>query len=314
MGCCACCLGEDGQIKKILEKVEIVTVSNLNFGETKFAVGRTVQIQGQDTSLIAPVSQKPCVYYEVRCEKEEITRDEEGREQRRWVRLFYEQRYVDFLLSDGIANIYVPAATNQMKVYTVVDAHGQENGGLFSIFTTDESDTNPHLKALLNRHGVGNYGFHSSKIRYREGCFALNEQVAVMGTASHSQSHAGTTLMLLPVKGDAYTDEYFEQHGWSGLEIKCWHALTETPSLIGTDDGKYMNGIFIPMLPPNFVADSLVQLQPQEIQQQELPREQLSSIQQEQNDTVQSMIQPTFQNGFNQQNQQPNEHQVMPMF
>ena len=227
------------------DKVEVVQCSTMVAGDTKFAVGRVQQVQNQ--VLISPVGQKPCVYYEVRCEREVQHTDDEGNTHTSWRDYFQEERSVDFLLADGSGPpVYVPASNNPMKVYTIEDAQGQEGGGsnFFGFGRPELSDTNPHLQALLDRHGAdgrgGFFGGDGPKIRYYEGCFGVNEQVAVMGTASQSSINGVAVMALAAAKEDSYSDTYFEQHGWSGMEVECWKSLTKTPSLIGTDDGRYM--------------------------------------------------------------------------
>lgn len=222
------------------DKIEVKTASAIIVGDTKFAVGRTIQVAGK--VLVAPVSQKQCVYYEVRCEKEVEHRDEEGNVSHSWQALFHEQKCVDFMLSDGQGQpVYVPAGSSQMKVYTVEDAGGGEGGGGRFKFRPEMSDQNRHLQALLDRHGADGGRFSDGpKIRYFEGCFGINEQVAVMGTAAQSNMGGISVMSLMPAPSNAYNDQYFEEHGWSGLEVKCWQALTEHPSLIGTDDQRYM--------------------------------------------------------------------------
>lgn len=224
--------------------MEVVKASQMVSGDTKFAVGRVVQVQSQ--KLISPVGQKACVYYEVRCEKEVKYTDEHGNTHTTWQRMFYEEKCVDFMLSDGSGMVvYVPASAVNMKVYAVEDAQGQEGGGkgMFN-FRPEMSDTNPHLQALLDRHGAdgrgGLFGGDGPKIRFFEGCFAVNEQVAVMGSAEQTNVNGCPVMQLAPAKPNAYNETYFEQHGWSGVDVQCWQDLTQTPSLIGTDDGKYM--------------------------------------------------------------------------
>lgn len=243
MGCCACCLSDDAKIREILDKIEVVRSSEIRAGDSKFAVGRVV-LTGK--SLIAPVSKRPCVYYEVVCERYVTHTDSEGKKTHRWEHFFTEINKCDFILADPSAQqfAYVPGSSFNMKIYSVEDAGGAE-GGLGSGWAKPEaSDSNPYLQAMLDRHGADGKGFFGMgggpEIRYREGCFCVNEQVAILGTATQSSMNGTPVLMLNPCKQDAYTEAYFEQHNWSGLEIKCWQSLTENSSLIGTDDPRYL--------------------------------------------------------------------------
>jgi hypothetical protein len=256
MGCCACCLSEDAKIREILDKIEIVAVRDVKPGDSKFVVGRVVLTK---QNLIAPISQRPCVYYEVVCEKEREYQDSEGHTHREWVHFFTEIKTSDFMLADPSAQqgVYVQASTTSFKVYAKEDARGAEGGFGSGWLRSEASDSNPHLQALLNRHHADNKLFGDPKIRYREGSFCVNEQVAVMGTAQQGSINGIPTLLLNPCHSETFSEAYFEEHKWSGLEVKCWKTLTQTPSLIGTDDNKYMKGINIPALAMNYSCGAL---------------------------------------------------------
>jgi hypothetical protein len=233
-------MSEDGQIRQILGKIEVVPANKAVAGDSKFVVGRVVLAAA--TSLIAPVSQKKCAYYEVTCERLVTHTDQEGHTTHTWEHFFTEIQKCDFFLADPSApqGVYVPGTNHNMKMYSVEDAGGAEGGMGSGFFSPEQSDTNPHLQALLNRHGADGGFMGGPKIRYREGCFAVNEQVAVLGTAVQSSINGVPVLLLNPCKTEAYTEAYFEQHQWNGLDIGCWQALTKDSSLIGTDDPKYM--------------------------------------------------------------------------
>ena len=64
MGCCMChcCLSEDDQIKRILRKLSVCRVKDLQYEQLNIHVGRVVMTQ---TPLIAPISNLQCCYYEV---------------------------------------------------------------------------------------------------------------------------------------------------------------------------------------------------------------------------------------------------------
>jgi hypothetical protein len=208
-------------------------------GDTKFAAGRVVAVMNQ--TLISPVGQKPCVYYKVTCEHKVTTNDVTS-----WRQLFCEERCVDFMLSDGSGgSVYVPGSASKMKVHLTVGATGARDGRHFlSFLSGPERDQNLHVKAMLSRHNAEGrstmFGNVKEKLRYHEGCFQVNEQVAVMGTAKQATMNGCTIMTLGCADKNAFNETYFNEHEWSGLERKCWAALTETPALVGTDDQQYM--------------------------------------------------------------------------
>jgi hypothetical protein len=238
-------MSEDAQIRSVLSKMEVVKVSDLLPGQSKFVVGRVCLTKD---FITAPVSGRQCVYYEVHCEREESHKNPEtGEVTKFWVPCFNETKQTDFIIADGSGkSAFVPGSTSKMKMYAMEDSQGQEQHTRMSWtpHSSTQSDRNPHLKAMLQRHGALSY----ANIRYREGCFTPNETIAILGTATASTLSGNSVMMLSPVVSSVLTEEYFEKNEWSGLERKCWENLTETPCIIGTDDPKYMKGIVIPPL------------------------------------------------------------------
>lgn len=246
MGICFCCLSEDDQIKKVLVRLDVVLASHIKVGDSKFAVGRVIQ---SHQTICSPVSNRPCVYYEVVVEQEEEEKytDADGNEHRRmvWRQVCREIKKTDFLLSDGNGSpLFIPFSQCDAKIYAVEDSGGEQGG----FFEPRASDNNALLKELLQRHGVLGVNFFGintgPRIRYREGIFAVNEQVAVLGCASMSTINGYGIMVLNPCKSTDLTDAYFEENKWTDLEIKSWKKLTEHGALLGTDDPKYLKVIF----------------------------------------------------------------------
>jgi hypothetical protein len=248
MGCCSCCLSEDGKIQVILRKLDVARASQIQPGMTKFVVGRVILSQRQ--KVIAPVSQRECAYFEFHCERLHTYKDEEGNTHKQWVHFFDEYGKADFLLGDPEGQVvYVPASSHAFKMYTKEDSGGQEGGQFGSWGSFEPSDANPHLRGVLERHGALGREFFGidtgPAIRYREGSFTANELVAILGTASQSQVNGSPCLLLSPVASSALSEEYFEKNEWSGMERKCWEKLTSESSFLGTDDGQYMKVLFL---------------------------------------------------------------------
>lgn len=260
MGCCFCCLSEDAQIQKVLKKMEICRVKDAKVGHSKFFVGRIALTQ---TPIYAPISNLPVAYYELDVEHL-VTRqhqDEQGNTHttRTWEHLLHDQKCSNFILSDPEGPpLYVPGELTTVKFYTLVNASGAGGGG--NIFqSADPAGGNEALRAVLQRHGVATKpGFFGStpEIRYREGCFSVNEICAVLGTVSQGNIMGCPVLTLSPCQTSALNEAYFQANQWESHDIKSWEALTATNSLIGTDDPQYMKGVTVPQLPMNYSACS----------------------------------------------------------
>lgn len=120
----------------------------------------------EDAPLVAPLSGRPCAYYEVvveesrgKSELREIIRESEGR---------------DFLLEDahGRARVHM----HGYEVLVVEDVHLRS--GLFQNAT-------PELERFLARHRETSTGWLFNKtLRYREGILEAGETVAVCGTGT----------------------------------------------------------------------------------------------------------------------------------
>jgi hypothetical protein len=243
-------MSEADQVKAVLEKLSVVRAAEVKPGDSKFVVGRICATQ---TPVISPVSNSPCVFYRVVCEHyvKRVSQEPDGttRTDWRWEHLFTESKQSNFLLADPPGQaVFVPAESYPMKVFLRFDSGGEE-GGMGGFFKVDPSDNNPHLKALLRRNGADcdNYFgvFAEPRIRYREGCFRVNEMIAVLGTASQGHMNGIPTMLLNPCQTNAYSEKYFEENGWSGTDIKSWNALTSNSSLIATDETNYLKGVSV---------------------------------------------------------------------
>lgn len=249
MGCCicACCLSEDSKIQRVLLKFDVTRASQLRPNDTKIVVGRVVLV-GQ--ALMAPVSRKPCVYYEVLVEEYVQNGDE-----RYWKQLFREIRGTDFLLVDPPGHsAYIPAGSVAVKFYAQEDTiRGQSGGWMFH----NHAHRNPDITALLQRNGVSEctnvLGMSKHReLRYREGCFDVNEMVGIFGKAS-ATVHNGLNMMRLePCNQRDLSKDECMRRGWTDLEYECWLKLTASPALLGTDDHKYLRGVDVPPLIPTY--------------------------------------------------------------
>jgi hypothetical protein len=154
----------DARVKRALRKAPLHTTASFP-PDAVATVQGTVCYLG-DAPLIAPLTGRPCAYYEAIVEEYRSS----GRSGS-WYRVIQEHQGQDFLLDDGqgTARVSMAAAT----VALAKDAHFRS--GLFQ-------DATPVLEEFLARHGRQSQGWLFNKnLRYREGVIEAGELVAVCG-------------------------------------------------------------------------------------------------------------------------------------
>jgi hypothetical protein len=135
--------------------------------------GMIVRIRGtivaHGETLVAPLSGRACVHYDVHVEERVST----GKSST-WRTMFRESDERPFVVEDETGRAIVRGLP--LRTAVVVDHH-QRSGFL--------SDATPGLLALLARHGRDSTNFLglNRTIRYREGALEPGEQVAVLGLA-----------------------------------------------------------------------------------------------------------------------------------
>lgn len=175
---------EAAKIRRALRAAQKVPIAEARTREVVKITGR-VRAPGQ--ALRAPLSQRPCVYFETIVE-EYRSSGKSGR----WVEIIRETDGMDFLLEDGTGKALVRAG--EMKVLAVKD-HERRSGTF--------NDATPDLEAFLARHGRSSTGWIFNKtLRYKEGVFEPGETVTVLGEARWEQdpdpTSAGTGYRDVP--------------------------------------------------------------------------------------------------------------------
>ncbi|MBK8254204.1 MAG: hypothetical protein IPK82_16245 [Polyangiaceae bacterium] len=129
-------------------------------------------IQPLETVLTAPLSKKPCVFFETTVEEYKSS-GKSGK----WVEIIRETNACDFFIRDETGRALVN--TSNMRVLPVKD-HEQTSGTL--------NDASPELEGFLAKHGHKSTGWIFNKnLRYREGVFSPGERIAVLGFARREQ-------------------------------------------------------------------------------------------------------------------------------
>jgi len=130
-------------------------------------VGKAI---GGNNLLKAPISGRPCVYYNVLVEK---------KDDKSWHKYAAEEQAQDFFLEVGSESAIIkPGLTHfEFKTTWFTFDHKDESGWF--------NDAKPHLEQFLKKQGkesVSLLGFNKT-LRYREGIIEPNETIAVKGIA-----------------------------------------------------------------------------------------------------------------------------------
>lgn len=166
---------EKYKIRKHLASVARTPVRSLRAGQGAKVIGRVVPVEG--SLLSAPLTGRPCVFYEVIVE-ECVSR---GRSSS-WVERVRETKRVDFALDDTTGVVRVPSR-HEMRYVAHKDS--EQRSGAFN-------DAAPHLEAFLLRHGLKSTGWVFNKtLRYHEGIFEPGESVVVAGVVAFEEDPEG---------------------------------------------------------------------------------------------------------------------------
>lgn len=160
-------------------------ISDVKDGETVRVVGKLV-LHGEP--LLAPVSARPCAFYEARVEEKERDHD-----RTRWRTIVEEIRGSDFLLDDGSGLARITLA--RADVVVVHDSRHMEG------MLTDKPV--PEVEKFLARHGEkAAVDGKMRDLHYVEGVLEAPEEVAAAGTARWETDADGKKrLVIEPIEG-----------------------------------------------------------------------------------------------------------------
>lgn len=260
MGCClgCSCYDDDQKIALLLGKIPVTRINTVTEDVVKFYVGR---IFTTTAPLRSPVSNTPCVYYELVVEQQEET----------WKQVVYEQRAADFYLGDSESlPVFVPAGTSKAVKFSVENAVTEGTGG--GTFGS-KLPTTPAFEAILKNHGVHKSGIFGTSIgskilRYRESIYRIGDTVGILGIASPELLNGTQLYVLRPCARSALSHAYFRRHKWNSFETDAWHTLTDDKCFIGTDSHRFCPAVS--PLPPDYIVQVFAnhrRLQPQYTQQ-----------------------------------------------
>lgn len=176
---------KDNRLKRELKKAKGIRISDFKEGAYAKIVGKSMST---GETLIAPLSGRECVYYQITVEVERG--DDDGFS---WEKLFTENKAIDFLVSQSGETAYIEA--KNVTGFLVKDA--KERSGVFNGATGK-------MKALLQRHGEKSKGFLgiNKSLRYKEGIVEVGEAIAVMGKGNWTRAENNSKTPILTLSGN----------------------------------------------------------------------------------------------------------------
>eukprot|EP01031_Cornospumella_fuschlensis_P024137 gene24137-29195_t len=214
----------------------------------QFLCGRIILIENQ--VLVAPISGKPCAYYEAVIEELQERNDENGVHgiqdaddpHKVWVLLYHEFKSADFALIDPAFPdklVYIPGRETSISVLANEDTMTRKR--LKSKLVVRDVDSQHVTKEFLAR---GNVSIDGSKrtIRFREANFEQGEQIGVLGVVTGPDPNV---KVLKTVTKEALSEEFFSSKGLSDWDRRAWRDLAQQPCIIVTDMEKYLQGLVI---------------------------------------------------------------------
>lgn len=154
-------------IKRALRKVPAKRIGDFRDGDTGRITGRVV-FAGK--TLIAPLSKRPCAWFDITVEEYYRTHSNRGG---RWMVIINAKKSADVVLFDGTH--YALIDTKYADSYLVKD--GKYESGTFN-------DASDDLEFFLSEYGTTSTGFLglNRQLRYREGILEKGETCSVSGT------------------------------------------------------------------------------------------------------------------------------------
>ena len=154
----------EAKTRRALRAAPRVSIAQFPEGAPARIVGRVEDGE----RLIAPLSGRPCVFYQAIVEQYH-SNGKSGS----WRTIIREERGIPFALDDGTGR----ALIDPLGARLAVEKDSTTRSGSFDDATETE-------EAFLARHGVQSKGWmFNKKLRYREGALEIGETIAVCGLA-----------------------------------------------------------------------------------------------------------------------------------
>jgi hypothetical protein len=156
---------DKSRILRELKKVRRKAIHSVRENEYVKIVGKA---KHAGEPLIAPLSKRKCVYYDVKIEE---------KRGKHWRTIVDDVQFQDFFINTGtenaILNLHIQR-DNTKRIHLVTD-HSL-NSGTFK-------NTTPEIEQYLQQNGIKSTGFFGMNkgLRYKESIIELDEEIAVMG-------------------------------------------------------------------------------------------------------------------------------------
>ncbi|MFC1662726.1 GIDE domain-containing protein [Patescibacteria group bacterium] len=119
-----------------LKQTQALTVDKVQPGQIVKIIGTV----GSNQSLKTPFTQRDCVYYEYELQRETVTQDNQGREQRRWEKTSSDKQSAPFYIQDSTGQL----AVNPQGANIEPQSLGEQ------IVRPGDELNNPVLKGVVN--------------------------------------------------------------------------------------------------------------------------------------------------------------------
>lgn len=169
------------RILRAIKKVRRKQIHSVRENEYVKIVGKA---KHAGEPLIAPLSNRECVYYDVKVEE---------KRGKHWKTIINDVYFNDFFISTGTEHAIVSIksqAPNSKRIYLVTD-HSSHSGTF--------KNTTPEIENYLTKNGHKSTGFlgMNKNLRYKESIIELDEEIAVMGIGQWK---------IVDIPSDRYSD------------------------------------------------------------------------------------------------------------
>ena len=153
------------RILRALKKVRRKSINSVREREYVKIVGKAKSV---DIPLIAPLSKRPCVYYDVQVSSSDGENS--------YIKI-HDVQFQDFYIEEGTdsALVKLHSVRNKEQLIYLVTDHNMRSGSF--------NKANDNMERFLEEHGESSKGFlgFSKSLRYTERIIEIDEEIAVMG-------------------------------------------------------------------------------------------------------------------------------------
>eukprot|EP00428_Durinskia_dybowskii_P077729 CAMPEP_0170358014 /NCGR_PEP_ID=MMETSP0117_2-20130122/2010_1 /TAXON_ID=400756 /ORGANISM="Durinskia baltica, Strain CSIRO CS-38" /LENGTH=312 /DNA_ID=CAMNT_0010612211 /DNA_START=38 /DNA_END=976 /DNA_ORIENTATION=- len=256
---CYCCLTTADKVDIVMKTYgKISSLGQIEDTDSpQFITGRILPVTEY---LTAPISGKPCVYYEARVEQLVERTDENGlagevEDGKVWEFRGGDTVAADFTLFDPAfpsVELYVPGTQVSIKVHATEEIRAGRSKVI------RQTKLPEHTKEFLRKHNCSKLdvnGKIDKSVRFREANFEFGEQIAVLGVVKQVVDSRGEPRkVLFPVNYDVFTEEFCKSKGWSDWDRRSWRDLTKKPSIILTDMPDYFQNMKVDQMSAKITA------------------------------------------------------------